>query len=132
MADELRLQVVTPKGSFVDAKVVSVTTRSDVGELTMLPGHRPILASLKPGPLYFVDGLGEKGVFVVDRGFLEGGPDHAHVVTERCIAVADIDAEAVKKQVEELEREPEADADTRNLIEIEWAQAQLEAAASAS
>jgi len=93
MADTLRLRVVTPEGSRVDEEAASVTVRSEVGELCLLPQHRPILAALLPGRLVLERAGGEREIFAIDRGFLEGGPDCANVITERCVGAGELNPE---------------------------------------
>jgi F-type H+-transporting ATPase subunit epsilon len=136
MAETLKLKVVTPEGAVVDEDVAGVTARSDLGEFSVLPQHRLILAALEPGRLIVErpDG-GSSTTYAVDKGFLEGGPDHANVITQRCVDPEDIDAEAVAAEVEELQQQldqmeitdPKRDGVADSLA---WARAQLSVVAN--
>ena len=137
MADSFRLKVVTPAGGVFDDAVASVATRSEVGEFCMLPEHCRLLTALEPGRL--VIGRKDGGVesYVIDEGFLEGGEDHASVIVQQCVAVADIDEAAVKREADELraavaahaEEDPERAELERSL---RWAEARIQAVSSKS
>lgn len=135
MAAVFRLKVVTPSGGIFDDDVAAVTARSEVGEFCMLPEHCRILTALEPGRLLVARSEGAVEAYVVDEGFLEGGADHANVIVGRCVAVADIDEAAVKKEADELraalaplaEDDPEGVELRRALA---WAEARAEAVAA--
>jgi len=77
----MRLRVVTPEGSKVDAQVTSVTAPGAIGELGILPGHRPLLTSLVVGKLSYLAG-GQTHHLASNEGFLEVHDDEITVVTE--------------------------------------------------
>jgi len=137
MADSFRLKVVTPAGGVFDGDVASVTTRSEVGEFCMLPEHCRLLTALEPGRLAIAKRDGGVESYVIDEGFLEGGADHANVIVQQCVAVADIDEAAVKREAEVLraalarlaEEDPERAEQARTL---RWAEARLDAVSTRS
>jgi len=101
----LKLQVVTPTGSALDEVAKAVTAQSALGEFCILPEHRPILTSLETGRMVVEQTDGRKAVYVLERGFLEGGPDHVSVITQRCLDATEIDASAIKAEIGELEEQ---------------------------
>ncbi len=126
MSESIMLKVVTPEGSRLNEAVSSVTARSEVGEFCVLPAHRPILAGLRAGRLIVENIDGETNIFVVDRGFFEGGPDHVNVITQRCVSVDDIDIDDIASKLEKLEKEiADIDGDddllTNLKFDLEWA-----------
>jgi F-type H+-transporting ATPase subunit epsilon len=135
MAEGFRLKVVTPTGGMFDDDVAAVTTRSELGEFCMLPEHSRLLTALEPGKLVAARRDGEVELFVIDEGFLEGGADHASVIVQRCVAVADIDAAAVKREADAIREKVAklADDDPERAEQaraLRWAEARLEATAS--
>lgn len=110
MSTTVRLKVVTPSGSALDEDVAAVTARTEVGEFCLLPEHAPLLGALVPSVLTVTRVDGEKKRFAIDRGFFEGGMDHAHVITERCVAAEDLDAEAEQRELERIGKDLEAAA----------------------
>ena len=63
----LRLEVITPNGSVLDAKVNSVTAPGEMGEFQVLSQHLPMLTLLGGGRLSYQHAQG------TDSLFLRGG-----------------------------------------------------------
>ena len=103
----MRFEVVTPKGSKVSAEVSSVCAPGIVGELGILPGHRPLITSLSIGLLSY-EHDGSTSWLVVNGGFLEVADDDLVVITETAETPDEIDvprAEAALGRAEERIRE---------------------------
>jgi len=77
----IRLKVITPRRLLVDADMDSVSLPTLEGEIGVLPGHRPLYASLGRGVLSF-RANGDEERFAVKGGFAEVRPDEVVVVTE--------------------------------------------------
>ncbi|MCU0661114.1 MAG: F0F1 ATP synthase subunit epsilon [Myxococcota bacterium] len=105
MSFALRVQLVTPRGTVLDEKASSLTVGSELGEMCMLPGHCAILAALEPSRMIVELQSGTRRELLIDWGFLEGGAEHAQVVTERCVDVDKLDAEELRKRIEEIEKQ---------------------------
>ncbi len=98
----MKLVVVTPRGSKVDTAVQMVTVPGDVGELGILPGHRPLITSLAIGMLSYNEG-GRVKQLATNEGFMEVHDDNVVVVTESAEEPDEIDAERAKKSLEAAE-----------------------------
>ena len=61
MMKELHLSIVSPEKSVFDGEVKIVTLPGTVGSFSILPGHAPIVSSLKAGTLGYttMDGEGQ-------------------------------------------------------------------------
>ncbi len=70
MSKKLELKIVTPERLILDEEVESVTIPTTEGELTILPGHISIIASLASGDIVAVSS-GEHIPMAVVGGFLE-------------------------------------------------------------
>ncbi len=66
----LRLRVVTPTRVVVDVEADAVTVPGALGALGILPGHAPLLASVRIGELSYRAGAREH-YLAVQNGFLE-------------------------------------------------------------
>jgi F-type H+-transporting ATPase subunit epsilon len=78
----MKLEVVTPKGTAVEAEVDEVTAPGLAGEFGVLPGHTPFLTALKQGRLSWRGRSGE-GVLSIGPGFCEvDGKDRVIVLTQ--------------------------------------------------
>lgn len=54
-----------------DSPIKSLTVPTKAGEITVLPEHRPLITSLKPGAAKVIDMNGEEKFFEIKSGFLE-------------------------------------------------------------
>ncbi|HVZ73232.1 MAG TPA: ATP synthase F1 subunit epsilon [Polyangia bacterium] len=137
----MKLSVTTPRGALVDTDVDEVTAPGALGELGVLPGHVPLMSSLKPGVLVY-RGKSKSGTIAVGPGFLQVAPprqdDTAHdrvlVLVDQAVAAGDVDKAAAQKDLVEADKElndwkSELDgAYQALLVRRAWAQARLDAA----
>ena len=110
----MHLVVVTPRGSKVDTNVASVTLPGEMGELGILPGHRPLITSLNIGILSYSDGAKTKQL-ATNEGFAEVHDDEVVVVTESAEEPDEINTERAKRALDQAEAalkdiDPHADA----------------------
>ena len=103
MADNIRLEVVTPENSVVseDAQIIMAPGSED--EFGVLDGHTPFLTTLKIGMLRYTDASGtEKAVFV-SGGFAEALPDKVTILAEAAERRKDIDMTRVEAAITRAE-----------------------------
>ena len=102
MADlptKINLTVVTRERKIVDVQVDEVILPASDGELGVLPGHTPLLATLRIGPLRYRSGSRTERM-VISWGFAEVLPDRVIVLAERGFLPIEIDrAEAERDRV---------------------------------
>ena len=91
----LQLEIVTPEAKVYDESVDSVTLPTVEGEVGILPGHIPLLASLQPGEIQLTSG-GTTENLAIDKGFAQILGDKVSVLTEGAINVEQIDLSAIK------------------------------------
>ena len=136
-ADKIDLEIVTPKGKALSATVDEVTAPSVQGEFGVLPGHLPIVASLRTGIVTYRTGSESKRV-AVGPGFAEAGQNKLLILAEEYAERHMIDPVIVRKDLAEvqaklekvlaaMETTPEVETEKQALIEREnWLAAQLE------
>ncbi|MDY6906066.1 MAG: F0F1 ATP synthase subunit epsilon [Thermodesulfobacteriota bacterium] len=103
MADNIRLEVVTPERTVTSEDAQIVMAPGSLGEFGVLPEHTPFLTSLQPGCLHYKDATGNEKQIVVSGGFAEALPDKMTVLAESAEKKEDIDvqrAEAAKERAE--------------------------------
>lgn len=91
----LHLKVVTPSRVVVDADADEVTLPGALGVLGILPGHAPLLASLRIGELGYRTGAREH-YLALQWGFAEVAGDAVTVLADVAELPAEIDIEAAK------------------------------------
>lgn len=110
---QLTLQIVTPDRSVVTDQVDEVEIPGAEGYFGVLPGHTPLLATLKVGELWYRKGA-EKVYVSIAFGFAEVMPDRVTILAEVAERADEIDvvrAEAAKKRAEERLATPSPDLD---------------------
>jgi F-type H+-transporting ATPase subunit epsilon len=114
MADTFKLEIVTPYGLVLSGEAEELTAPGIMGQITILPGHHPLLTSLKIGEMSY-KAKGKTEHLAVSWGFAEITFDKVTVLVESAEKSVDIDltrAEAAKKRAEErLKSLTEDDAD---------------------
>ncbi len=103
----LKLKIVTPERIVFEDTVDSVTATTQMGEITVLPNHVPLVANLQAGELR-VRTNGDEQFLVASTGFLEVRSGHEVIV------LAD-----TAERVEELELEKIAEAKERARVLLE-------------
>jgi F-type H+-transporting ATPase subunit epsilon len=107
MADlpkHINLTVVTRERKIIDAVVEEVILPASDGEIGVLPGHTPLLATLKIGQLRYRSGNKVERL-VISWGFAEVLPDRVIVLAERGILPGEVDAAAAEEERKRAERE---------------------------
>jgi F-type H+-transporting ATPase subunit epsilon len=67
----IKFEIVTPEKTVLKEDVVEVTVPTEEGEVTILPHHAPLVATLKPGVLVLKKTDGSADVAFIAGGFLE-------------------------------------------------------------
>ncbi|KPA20974.1 ATP synthase epsilon chain [Shimia sp. SK013] len=81
MATEMQFDLVSPERSLASLQATSVQIPGADGDLTAMPGHAPLLTSLRPGVVKVQTAQGEKD-YVVTRGFAEVSAESISVIAE--------------------------------------------------
>ncbi len=132
----MSVSIVTPEEEVWRGEAELVIARSPEGEFGIMHNHIPFLAALVPGAVTVVSG-GTRQVFIVPGGFLEasGSDDGYHVIVlaDDAEAAGAIDAEEVKRRIEEARRiRGDVDAEEHAEAELRAAIASVEVAESRS
>jgi F-type H+-transporting ATPase subunit epsilon len=102
--NKLRLTIVTRERKIVETDVDEVVMPATDGEIGVLPGHTPLLASLKIGQLRYRSG-GTENRLVISWGFAEVVPDRVIVMAETARLPQEIDASMAEDERRKAERE---------------------------
>lgn len=108
MAENIRLEVVTPEKAVVSEPVQIVMAPGSLGEFGVLAGHTPFLTTLKTGSLKYRDESGRERFVFISGGFAEALPDRVTVLAESAERRKDIDVERAKAAAERAEKRLQA------------------------
>lgn len=124
MADTMQFDLVSPERKLASGEVTEVRVPGADGDLTVMAGHAPLIATLRPGILVVV---GPKGTedYAVTGGFVQVEATGVTVLAERGVPKAEltpaIHAEmmAEAKKVVEEAHPSLVDAATKMLADME-------------
>jgi F-type H+-transporting ATPase subunit epsilon len=95
MADKLKLEMVTPYKRVLSEDVDEISAPGFIGELGILPGHTPLLTTLRVGELSYKKGS-EQFFVAVNWGYLEVEDDTVTVLVDTAEKSDEIDLARAK------------------------------------
>jgi len=96
------LQIVTPEGVQLSEHIDELTAPSVEGQFGVLPGHRPMLASLATGIISYLKG-GTLTQVAVGSGYVEIHANKAVVLTDRFSTKAAVDPVRVRLDLKQAD-----------------------------
>ena len=104
MAD-LHFELVSPSRLLFSGSVASVTIPGTEGDMGILPGHAPVLSTLRPGVVTITRESSPTEKIFVRGGFAEVNPGGLTLLAETAIPLAELDAAALAQQVRNAEED---------------------------
>jgi F-type H+-transporting ATPase subunit epsilon len=104
MAQNIKIEVVTPEKAVVDEDAKIVVAPGELGEFGVLSGHTTFLTTLKTGTLRYTDANDQEHYVFVSGGFAEALPDKVTVLAESAERRKDIDMARAKAALERAEK----------------------------
>ena len=127
MADNIRLEVVTPEKQVVNDLTQIVMAPDSMGEFGVLAGHTPFMTSLNTGAIHYRDESGKEQFVFVSGGFAEALPAKVTILAESAERMEDIDVARAKEAVERAEKRL-AEGRAKEKVDIARAKAALDRA----
>lgn len=120
----LNFQIITPEKTVFKDEVDSVTIPTIDGQITILPGHIPLVSITNPGEIILKKGSEIKNIAIM-RGFIENSQDNVRLMADAAEFAEDIDE---KRAQEAMERAQKAKETSQDHLELAEATAALERA----
>jgi F-type H+-transporting ATPase subunit epsilon len=100
----LHFEFVSPESVLFSGDVDQVDLPGSEGDLGILPGHAPLVTTLRPGIVTIIR-EGTREPVVVIGGFAEVGPGGLTVLADRAVARADFDLESLAGDIKDAEED---------------------------
>jgi F-type H+-transporting ATPase subunit epsilon len=100
---KLMLEIVTPDRALLREEVDEVVVPGSQGEFGVLPGHTPLLSTLKVGELWYRQGQ-EKHYLAIAFGFVEVLPDRVTVLAQVGETAQEIDVQRAERAKQRAEQ----------------------------
>lgn len=104
MADTMQFDLVTPERKLSSVPVREVRLPGTEGDLTAMPGHAPLITTLRPGIVTVVGADGSSYEFGVTGGFAEITGDAINLLAERGVPKEELTAELVAQYVADAQK----------------------------
>ena len=104
MADRVQFELVTPERLVLSTEVEMVVVPGTEGNFGVLPGHSPLISTIRPGMIEIYDTrptVSER-IFVVS-GIAEVTPERCTVLAEEAMDPATLDRAAVEAELQTVE-----------------------------
>jgi F-type H+-transporting ATPase subunit epsilon len=101
----LHFELVSPERLLFSGDVAEVDIPGTDGDMGILPGHAPVLSTLRPGVVTVTKEGGAKERIFVRGGFAEVNPQGLTVLAEVAIPVAELHAEVLAQQVKDAQED---------------------------
>lgn len=109
---KIKLKITTPEQIILEDEVDQITLPTKMGEITILPGHIPLVSSLLPGEVLIKKNK-EEIPLAISGGFLELANNNLTILADTAERVEEIDEEraeqARQKAKELLEKKQDLD-----------------------
>jgi F-type H+-transporting ATPase subunit epsilon len=104
----IKFEIVTPERVVLKEEIAQITVPTRQGEITVLPGHIPLVASLTPGILEIKKADGKLEIISVSGGFIEVQKGKIVILADTAERAEEIDisrSEEARKRAEEIKKQ---------------------------
>jgi len=112
----VNLNVVSAEESLFSGSIKSLQITGSEGELGIMPGHAPLLTSLKPGMALITKNDDTEEVIYLSGGMLEVQPNHVTVLADVAIRADDLNEQAALEAKQRAEDNMNA-----NSVDVDYA-----------
>ena len=103
MADRLQFELVTPERLLLSEMVEMVVVPGAEGNFGVLPGHAPLISSIRPGTIDIYEGQTViRRIFVVS-GTAEVTPERCTVLADEAMAPDEVDRGAIEAELQTVQ-----------------------------
>ncbi len=100
----LHFEFVSPESVLFSGDVDQVDLPGSEGDMGILPGHAPLVTTLRPGIVTIFRG-GQREPVVVIGGFAEVSPKGLTVLADKAMARADFDMATLAEEIKDAEED---------------------------
>ena len=101
MADNaVQFELVSPEKLLLSEEVEMVVVPGAEGDFGVLPGHTPVISSVRPGIIHIFEGGAVKSRIFVAGGFAEVTGERCTVLAEEAVPLDEIDRDQAEKDLQ--------------------------------
>jgi F-type H+-transporting ATPase subunit epsilon len=119
MAEKVQFELVSPERLLMSQAVDMVVVPGSEGDFGVLPGHAPLISTVRPGVIEVYDGNTVTDRIFVAGGFAEVTPERCTVLAEQADRIQDLDRGRVEAELKTLRDELAATRDEAERAALE-------------
>jgi F-type H+-transporting ATPase subunit epsilon len=127
----LHFDLVAPERILFSGEVEAVMLPGTEGDMTVLPGHAPVMTALKTGFVVATNHKGNGERVLVRGGFAEIGAERVTVLASRATPLEELSPESIDREIQQAELARDATEDFEARQRADAAIAQLREARAA-
>lgn len=104
MAGTFKFELVSPERVLLSGDAEQAVLPGSEGQMTIFPGHAPVVTTLRPGMIEVAMGGAAKRIFV-KSGFAEIGQDRVTVLAEKAFEAGELDQGRIADELRLAEAE---------------------------
>ncbi len=105
MAEHVAFELVSPERLIRSEPVEMVVVPGGEGDFGVLPGHTPMISTVRPGVISIYEGGNVTERIFVAGGFAEVTPERCTVLADTAVPLAEIDGGEVERRIAALGEE---------------------------
>jgi F-type H+-transporting ATPase subunit epsilon len=129
----LHFELVSPERVLFSGEVEAVMLPGTEGDMTVLPGHAPVMSALKTGFIVITDEKNHGTRVLVRGGFADINQTAVTVLAERALAPSELTPESIEQEIRNVEMQRDAshdqafkDAANSTIVQLREAKAALQ------
>ncbi|HXP05610.1 MAG TPA: ATP synthase F1 subunit epsilon [Stellaceae bacterium] len=103
MADRVQFELVTPERLVLSTDVEMVVVPGTEGNFGVLPGHSPLISTIRPGMIEIYENRAVTERIFVVSGIAEVTPERCTVLAEEAMDPATLDRAAIEAELQVIE-----------------------------
>ena len=127
----LAFELVAPERILYSGDVNAVVLPATDGDITVMPGHAPVMTTLKAGLLVITDHTGHGQRVLVQGGFADVNPGGLTVLAQRALRVEELTPVIIEREFLQAEMAYDATNDQQKKLAAQEVVAQLREARAA-
>jgi F-type H+-transporting ATPase subunit epsilon len=103
MADRVQFELVSPERLLLSEMVEMVVIPGSEGNFGVLPGHAPLISTIRPGMIEVYEGRTVARRLFVGGGIAEVTPERCTVLADAAMPPEDLDRGAIESELQNVE-----------------------------
>jgi F-type H+-transporting ATPase subunit epsilon len=103
MADRVQFELVSPERLLLSEMVEMVVIPGSEGNFGVLPGHAPLISTIRPGMIEVYEGRTVTRRMFISGGIAEVTPERCTVLADAAMPPEDLDRGAIESDLREVE-----------------------------